>query len=225
MGRRPSVQSTVLVAVLAGTIVVAGARVAEAGPRYSLGRKAVCAEKAVEVEIMFARSEANDRLVERAAAGRRAFPSRLRQRAIAGARVTASFFEPPTAPLALPNPPGFYLPDRVWRAGYQRGHLRALLFVRRHKGIPTVLFGVEGVPTDLDADYPEVRAVVVRYARWRQHSGDAESISDAEKTLASTSNASVATLASAFLCAVGHPDAVPRATGPCSTLVESCADW
>jgi hypothetical protein len=233
----------VMVTAMAGvTLIVAGARVADAGPSYSLGRKAVCAEKAVEVELVFARSTANDRLVERAVTGRRTFPSQLQEHALAGARVTTQFYPGPPAAPALPRPLNFYLPDRVWRAGYERGHLRALLFVGRLKGKPEVLFGVEGVPTDADADYPEVRAAVAQYARWRAKPDDVAAISQAEGTLASTTNPAVATLASSFLCAARHPDAVARAVrsaapssgvartsvaaiGTCPAPAESCSDW
>jgi hypothetical protein len=216
-------------AVAGLTLIVAGARVTEAGPKYSLGRKAVCAEEAVEVELVFARSGASDRQVERAAARRGAFPSQLRERALAGARVTTVFYESiaagSPAPPALPKPLSFFLPDRVWRAGYERGHLRALLFVQRLRGKPEVLFGVEGVPTDADADYPEVRAAVAQYARWRANPGDSTSVSQAKRTQASTTSPEVATLASAFLCAAGHPDAVARAARSCPPPTESCSDW
>jgi hypothetical protein len=216
-------RSTALFAVVGAAALVGGGRIAEAGPSYSLGRKAVCAEAAVEVEIAFTRSAGDDRLVERAAAERRAFPAQVRERALAGARVLTSFYESPTTPSALPKPLDVYLSDRVWRAGYQRGHLRALLFVRRIKGKPQILFGVEGLPTDVDADYPEVRAAVARYARWRERPGDSGAIAEAEKTRASTSNPAVSTLASAFLCAAGHRDGT--AAGPCPPPTESCSEW
>jgi hypothetical protein len=241
---RIRVTAVVLFAMGGATALLAGARVAEAGPSYSLGRKAACAEKAVEVELKFAHSATNDRLVERAVAGRRAFPSQIQARAIAGARVTASFFDPSTAaPPALPSPLVPYLPDRVWRAGYERGHLRALVFVRRLHGKPAALFGVEGAPTDIDPDYAEIRAALLRYARWREHPGSVEVISEAERTLASTPNLAVATLASSFLCSAGRSDAIARAAraatpasalagpsrpavaGPCPPPVESCSDW
>lgn len=239
---RARATAAVLCAMAGATALVAGAPVAEAGPRYSLGRKAVCAEKVVEVELSFARSAANDRLVERAAAGRRAFPSRIQERAIAGARVTESLYQLSATSPPLPRPLELYLPDRVWRAGYERGHLRALVFVRRLRGKPAILFGVEGAPTDLEPDYPQVRAALAEFARWREHPASVEAISEAEQALTSTANPAVATLASSFLCAAGRSDAIARAArsaapasafardgqlaaGPCPPPVDSCSDW
>ena len=240
---RLRVTPAVLFAMAGATVLLGGARAAEAGPSYSLGRKAVCAEEVVEVELSFARSGANDRLVERAADRRRAFPSRIQARARAGARVMASFYEPSASPPAMPSPLELYLPDRVWRAGYERGHLRALVFVRRVRGKPESLFGVEGAPTDLDPDYAEIRAALLHYARWREHPGSVEAISEAEQTLASTPSPAIATLASSFLCSAGRSDAIARAAraamptsalagpgrpavaGPCPPPVESCSDW
>jgi len=241
---RSRVKAAVLLAMAGVTALLVGTREAEAGPSYSLGRKAGCAEKTIEVELKFAHSATNDRLVERAVAGRRAFPSQIQARAIAGARVTASFFDPSTAgPSALPRPLDLYLPDRVWRAGYDRGQLHVLLFVRRINGKLAVLTGVEGAPTDIDPDYAEIRAALLRYARWREHPGSVEVISEAERTLASTPNLAVATLASSFLCSAGRSDALardargatpasalagpsrPAVSGPCPPPVESCSDW
>ena len=171
--------------------------VAEAGPAYSLGRKALCAGAAVEVEL---------NVPKRLESG----PSkRARDRAMAHARVTATFYGNPTAD--LPRPLEFYLPERIWRQAEERGHLRAIVFAGRPTGTPTLLFGVEGQPTDVDPDYPQVRAAVVRYAKWRDRRDDPEVLAEAEKTLATTANRSIASLAWTFLCWSRHGDAIARA--------------
>jgi hypothetical protein len=228
----------VLVVVALGLALAGASGPAGAGPSYSLGREAVCAEGAVEVELTFDRSEGAARLVARSAAAKQRFPDRLSRRALAGARVTETFFGGPS--VALPKPLDFYLHDRKWRAAFERGRVRALLFVRRREDQPKVLFGVNGVPVDTDPDYDQVRAAVVRYAGWRQHPGDAAAVAEAEKVLATTANFSVATLASLFLCQAGHADVIARATraaapsspatqlgagGTCPMPPGSCTSW
>jgi hypothetical protein len=184
-------------ALMVGAVVVmTGGMVAQAGPAYPLGRKATCADVAVEVELNLAKAPEG-----RSATG-------IRGRAMARARVTATFFG--TA-ADLPRPLEFYLPDRTWRQAEKRGRLRAILFAGRPTGTPKLLFGVEGAPTDVDPDYPEVRAAVLRYARWRDRRGEPAVLAEAEKTLATTANRSIAGLAWAFLCSSGHPDAIARA--------------
>ena len=200
--------------------------VAQAGPAYSLGRKAVCAGAAVEVELH----------VPKALEG--VSPKRARDRAMARARVTATFYGTPAAD--LPRPLEFYLPERTWRQAEKRGRLRAIVFAGRPTGTPTLLFGVEGVPTDVDPDYAEVRAAVLRYARWRDRRDDPAVLAEAEKTLATTANHSIASLAWTFLCSSGHGDAIARAahlappSSPIATMVKDgdacrtdldCGEW
>ena len=200
--------------------------VAQAGPAYSLGRKAVCAGAAVEVELNLAKPFKGGS------------PTAARDRAMARARVTAAFYGTPAAD--LPRTLRFYLPERTWRQAEKRGHLRAIVFAGRPTGTPTLLFGVEGVPTDVDLDYGEVRAAVLRYARWRERRDDPAVLADAEKTLATTANHSIASLAWTFLCSSGHGDAVARATklappsSPVATMTKDrdacqpdleCRDW
>jgi len=203
----PRVRGLSLAAVILA--IVGWRSEAQAGPAYSLGRKAECSEAAVEIELAFDRSTANDRLVSRAAAARRTFPDALKSRALGAARVTAVFYGGPT--VALPKPLDVYLPDRVWRAAYARGRFRALLFVGRHSGQPRALFGVEGLPNDIDADFNEIRAALLRYARWREGRRGAADVAEAEKLLVTTSNPSVATLAASFLCTAGRADEILRA--------------
>ena len=157
---------------------------------------------------------------------------------MARARVTATFYGTPAAD--LPRPLEFYLPERTWRQAEKRGHLRAIVFAGRPTGTPTLLFGVEGVPTDVDLDYGEVRAAVARYARWRERRDDPAVLAEAEKTLATTANQSIASLTWTFLCSSGHSDAIARATklapssSPVATMTKDrvtcqpdpdCHDW
>jgi hypothetical protein len=215
-----------LALIVGAAVLMMRGMVAQAGPAYSLGRKAVCAGAAVEVELH----------VPRAPEGRSPRPGR--DRAMARARVTATFYGTPAAD--LPRPLNFYLPERTWRQAEKRGHLRAIVFAGRPTGTPSLLFGVEGVPTDVDPDYAEVRAVVERYARWRDRRDDPAALAEAEKTLATTTNHSIASLAWTFLCSGGHGDAVARATklaapsSPVATMTRDrdacqpeleCKDW
>jgi hypothetical protein len=171
--------------------------VVQAGPAYPLGRKAVCADLAVEVELNLAEARAGGA------------PTGLRNRAMADGRITATFYGTPAAD--LPRPIRFYLPDRTWRQAEMRGRLRAIVFAGRPTGTPALLFGVEGVPTDIDPDYPAVRAAVVRYARWRDRRHDPAVLAEAEETLSTTANRSIASLAWAFLCSSGYGEAIARA--------------
>jgi hypothetical protein len=185
-------------ALLVGVaVVMTRGMVAQAGPAYPLGRKAVCADAAVEVELNLAKAREGGS------------PTGVRDRAMAGARVTATFYGTPA--VDLPGPLELYLPDRTWRQAEKRGRLRAIVFAGRPTGTPTLLFGVEGAPTDVDPDYAEVRAAVVRYARWRDRRHDPAVLAEAEKTLATTANRSIANLAWTFLCSSGHGDAIARA--------------
>jgi len=186
-----------LVLVVGTAVVLTRGMVAQAGPAYPLGRKAVCADVAVEVVLNLAKARAGDT------------PTGVRSRAMAGARVTATFYGTPA--VDLPRPLELYLPDRTWRQGEKRGHLRAIVFAGRLTGTPTLLFGVEGAPTDVDPDYPEVRAALLRYAHWRDRPDDPAVLAEAEKTLATTANRSIASLAWAFLCSGRHGEAVARA--------------
>jgi hypothetical protein len=181
----------------AALIVAAAPGVAAAGPSYTLGRKAVCAETAVEVELTFEHSPATDRLVAGAGAAQQKVPDKLRARALAAARVTSAIYSAPSTP--VPRPVDVYLPDRLWRLAYQRGRVRALIFVRRLAGKPFVTYGVEGAPSDLSPDYPDVRAALLQYARWREHPTDAAVRAEAETLRTTTTNPSVATLATSFL--------------------------
>ncbi len=178
-------------------VVMTQGMVAQAGPAYSLGRKAVCADLAVEVELSLAKASEGGS------------PTGVRDRAMAGARITAIFYGNPA--VDLPRPLKFYLPDRTWRRAEKRGRLRAILFAGRPNGAPMLLFGVEGAPTDVDPDYAEARAAVLRYARWRDRRDDPAVVAEAEKTLATTANRSIASLAWAFLCSGGHGEAIARA--------------
>jgi hypothetical protein len=171
--------------------------VVRAGPAYPLGRKAACADVAVEVELNLAQALEGGS------------PAGVRDRAMAGARVTATFYGTPA--VDLPRPLKLYLPDRTWRLAEKRGRLRVILFAGRPTGAPTLLFGVEGAPADVDPDYGEVRAAVLRYARWRDHRDDPAVLAEAEKTLATTANRSIASLAWTFLCSSGHGDVIARA--------------
>jgi hypothetical protein len=199
--------------------------VAQAGPAYSLGRKAVCAGAAVEVELRVPKA-----LESGASPGR--------ARAMARARVTATFYGTPTAD--LPRPLEFYLPERTWRQAEKRGRLRAIVFAGRPTGTATLLFGIEGAPTDVDPDYAEVRAAVLRYSRWRDRRDDPAALAEAERTLATTANHSIASLAWTFLCSSGHGDAIARAaklapsSSPVATMAKDrdacqpdldCRDW
>ena len=150
-------------------------------------------------------------------------PIGVRRRAMAGARVTATFYGKPT--VDLPRPLELYLPDRTWRQAEKRGRLRAIVFAGRPTGTPTLLFGVEGAPTDVDPDYAEVRAAVSRYASWRDRRDDPAVIAEAEKTLATTAERSIASLAWALLCSSGHRDAIARAVhrAPPSSLIATMA--
>jgi len=183
--------------MLGAAVVMTRGMVVQAGPAYSLGRKAVCADVAVEVELNLANALEGGS------------PTSARDRAMAGARVTATFYGTPA--VDLPRPLKFYLPDRTWRQAEKRGRLRAIVFAGRPTGAPTLLFGVEGAPTDVDPDYAKVRAAVLRYARWRDRRDDPAVLVEAEKTLATTPNRSIANLAWAFLCSSGHGDAIARA--------------
>ena len=100
----------------------------------------------------------------------------------------------------------------MWRHAEKRGRLRAIIFAGRPTGTPTLLFGVEGAPSDVDPDYASVRAAVLRYARWRNRRDDPAVLAEAEKTLAKTANRSIANLAWTFLCSTGYGDAITRAT-------------
>lgn len=175
----------------------------------------------MEIELVFERSDAATRLVAHAAQARRTFPDRLRARAFAGARVTAVIYGGPR--VTLPKPLDFHMEDRLWHAAYRRGSLRAILLVGRVADKLRVLQGVEGVPNDLAPDYADIRAALLRYASWRAHPENAASIADAEKVRSTTSNTSVASLATAHLCATGHIDAIDRAT--CQWLPGDCSDW
>ena len=186
-----------LALMVGAAIVMTRGIVVQAGPAYPLGRKAVCADVAVEVELDLAKALEG------------ASPTGVRDRAMARARVTATFYGAPTGD--LPRPLAFYLPERTWRRGEKRGRLRAIVFAGRPTGRPTLLFGVEGAPTDVDSDYAEVRTAVLRYARWRGRRDDPAALAEAEKTLATTTNRSIASLAWTFLCSSGHGDAITRA--------------
>jgi hypothetical protein len=212
--------------VVGAAIVMTHGLVAQAGPAYPLGRKAVCAGAAVEVELTLARALEGGS------------PTVARNRAMARARVTATFYGTPAAD--LPRPLEFYLPERTWRQAEKRGRLRAIIFAGRPTGTPSLLFGVEGAPTDVDPDYAQVRAAVVRYAAWRDRRDDPAVLAEAEKTLATTANRSIASLAWTFLCSSGHGDAIARATklarpsSPVATMTRDrdacrpdpeCRDW
>ena len=200
--------------------------VAQAGPAYSLGRKVVCAGAAVEVELHLPKALEGGS------------PKRARDRAMARARVTATFYGTPAAD--LPRPLEFYLPERTWRQAEKRGRLRAIVFAGRPTGTPTLLFGVEGVPTDVDPDYAEVRAAVLQYSRWRDRRDDPAVLAEAEKTLGTTANQSIASLAWTFLCSSGHGGTIARAahlappSSPIATMVKDgdacrtdldCSSW
>jgi hypothetical protein len=189
-----------LALVVGAAIVVTRGMVVWAGPAYSLGRKAVCADLAVEVQLNLAQARGGGSLAS------------VRDRAMAGARVTATFYGTPA--VDLPRPFKLYLPDRTWRQAEKRGRLRAILFIGQPTGTPTLLFGVEGAPTDVDSDYAEVRAAVLRYARWRDRRDDPTALAEAERTLATTTKRSIASLTWAFLCSSGHGDAIARAAQP-----------
>ena len=186
-----------LALMIGAAVVLTRGMVVQAGPAYPLGRKAVCADVAVEVELNLAKAHEGGS------------PTGVRDRAMAGARVTATFYGTPA--VDLPRPLKFYLPDRTWRQAERRGRLRAIVFAGRLTGTPTLLFGVEGAPTDVDPDYAEVRAAVLRYAPWRNRRDDPAVVAEAEKTLATTANRSIASLAWTFLCSSGHGDAIARA--------------
>ena len=215
-----------LALIVGVAVVMMRGMVAQAGPAYPLGRKAVCAGAAVEVELNLAKALEG------------ASPTRVRARAMAHARVTATFYGTPA--VDLPRPLAFYLPERTWRQAEKRGSLRAIVFAGRPTGTPSLLFGVEGSPTDVDPDYAEVRAAVMRYARWRDRRDDPAVLAEAEKTLATTANQSIASLAWTFLCSSGHGDAIARATtlaaasSPVATMTKDrdacqpeleCKDW
>jgi hypothetical protein len=199
---------------LVGVVVVVVTRgmVAQAGPAYSLARKALCADAAVEVEVNLAKAR------------ERGSSSWLRNRAMARARVTATFYGKPAAD--LPRPLDFYLQERIWREGEKRGRLRVIVFAGRPKGTPSLLYGVEGEPTDVDPDYATVRAAVVQYARWRERREDPAVFTEVEKTLATTTSDPVAELAWQFLCSSGHGDATARAahlaapSSPVTTMIK-----
>ena len=215
-----------LALTVGAVVMMMGGMVAQAGPAYPLGRKAVCAGAAVEVELQVPKPREGGS------------PNRARERAMARARVTATFYGTPAAD--LPRPLAFYLPERTWRQAEKRGRLRAIVFAGRPTGTPSLLFGVEGQPTDVDPDYAEVRAAVLRYARWRDRRDDPAALEEAEKTLATTANHSIASLAWTFLCSSGHGDAIARAAkltppsspvatmtkdrAPCQPELE-CRDW
>ena len=186
-----------LALMVGAAVVMTRGMVVQAGPAYPLGRKAVCADVAVEVELDLAKALEGGS------------PTGVRDRAMARARVTATFYGTPT--VDLPRPLKFYLPERTWRLAEKHGRLRAIIFAGRPTGAPTLLFGVEGAPTDVDSDYAEVRTGVLRYARWRDRSDDPAVLAEAEKTLATTTNRSIASLAWTFLCSSGHGDAIARA--------------
>ena len=215
-----------LTLMVAAAAAMTHGMVAQAGPAYPLGRKAVCADAAVEVDLQLAK------VVDGGASGR------ARNRAMARARVRATFYGTPA--VDLPRPLELYLPDRTWRQAEKRGRLRAILFAGRPKGTPTLLFGVEGAPTDVDLDYAEVRSAVVRYAGWRARRDDPAVLAEAERTLATTANRSIAGLSWTFLCSSGHGDAIARAVraalpgSPAATMVKEgatclpdldCRDW
>jgi hypothetical protein len=186
-----------LMLMVGAAIVMTRGMVAQAGPAYPLGRKAACADVAVEVELNLAAARGDGS------------PAGVRDRAMAGARVTATFYGTPA--VDLPRPLKLYLTDRTWRQAEKRGRVRVILFAGRPTGTPTLLFGVEGAPADVDPDYAEVRAAVLRYARWRDRRDDPAVLAEAERTLATTANRSVANLAWTFLCSSGHGDAIARA--------------
>jgi hypothetical protein len=204
-----------LALTVGAAMVMARGMVVQAGPAYSLGRKAVCAVVAVEVEVSLGKALGGGS------------PAGVRNRAMAGARITTTFYGTPA--VDLPRPLRFYLPDRTWRQAEKRGHLRAILFAGGPTGTPTLLGGVEGAPTDVDPDYTEVRAALLRYARWRDRRDDAAVLAEADKTLATTANRSIASLAWAFLCSGGHGEAIARAahsappSSPVATMLEQGA--
>src|SRR3954471_6545166 len=215
-----------LVLMVGAAVLTMRGAVAQAGPAYPLGRKAVCAGAAVEVELQ----------VPKARGG--SAPNRARERAMARARVTATFYGTPAAD--LPRPLDFYLRERTWKEAEKRGHLRAIVFAGRPTGAPSLLFGVEGQPADVDPDYVEVRAAVLRYAHWRDRRHDPAVLAGGEKTLATTANQSIASLAWTFLCSSGHGDATARAaklappSSPAATMTKDhdvcqpkleCRDW
>src|SRR5436853_330146 len=111
-----------LVLMVGAAVLTMRGAVAQAGPAYPLGRKAVCAGAAVEVE------------------------------------------------LQVPKARGGSAPNRA-----------------------------------------RVRAAVLRYAHWRDRRDDPAVLAEAEKTLATTANQSIASLAWTFLCSSGHGDATARA--------------
>lgn len=208
-----------LALMVGAAIVMTRGMVVQAGPAYPLGRKAVCADVAVEVQLNLAKAREGGS------------PTGVRDRALAGARVTATFYGTPA--VDLPRPLKLYLPDRTWRQAERRGRLRAIVFVGRPTGTPTgtvtLLFGIEGAPTDVDSDYAQVRAAILRYASWRDRRDEPAALAEAEQTLGTTTNRSIASLARAFLCSSGRGDAIVRAaqsappSSPVATMVKEGA--
>jgi hypothetical protein len=181
---------------------------AQAGPAYSLARKALCAEQIVEVELKFDRNDQSLRVARTAKVRRRRFPDVLLSRAMATAKVTPLFAakQPGSA-----RPPEIILDDRLWWKAWERGTLRAIVFVRSIRGVQLVLSGVEGAPSDLEPGYDEVRSAIADVVRWRLRPGE-DAFSEAEKLLAGTKNDEVARLARDYLCSGNRVGAVVRAS-------------
>jgi len=193
---------------LAVILLLVGGK-AHAGPSYTLGRKALCAELAVEVQLTIPVPASNG-LHESAEVGSaQKFPTGLVERAMRTAKVTQTFFG--TDGVQLPRNLNFYLPDRNWWTAQKNGKLRAILFLRRVRGLPEVLFGVEGVPSDSAPAYGEVRSAVQKYARWRRNPAEGANLVEAERLLHETKNIDSAYLVWDYLCSSNQTDAITRA--------------
>jgi len=179
-----------------------------AGPSYTLGQKATCAESAVEIELRFDNATSISGK-DRVAGGRaKRFPDELVRAAMANARVVKVFFG---SAAQMPKDAGLYLKDQLWWKGYEQGRVRAIVFVRTIKDRPEVYFGVEGVTADVAPGYADIRSAIEKFAEWRDPKREGAAVSEAEKMLAGAKHDDVVYLAWEYLCSKHQESAIERA--------------
>ncbi len=196
-------------ALVVGVLIQLAGADLHAGPSYTLGQKAICAESAVEIELKFGRSlpASGKDGVESGRAKK--FPYELVRSAMANARVVKVFFGSASQ---LPKDAGLYLKDQLWWKAYEQGHMRAIVFVRTIKGRPEVYFGVEGVLADVAPGYADIRSAIEKFAEWRDPKREGAAIAEAEKMLTRAKHDDVVYLAWEYLCSRHQEPVLERAS-------------
>jgi hypothetical protein len=149
-------------ALVVGVLIQLAATPVHAGPSYTLGEKALCAESAVEIELRFDRSLSASGKDGLDGGRAKNFPYELVRSAMANARVVNVFFG---SAGQLPKDADIYLKDRLWWKAYERGRVRAILFVRTIKGGPQAYCGIEGAPSDVAPGYADIRSAIKKFAQ------------------------------------------------------------